>query len=339
MAGEISAANLFNPYANYLNNNGTLNDDFMYNAMMNAQTQNKTASTPSFQGHQQPSADTFESSGDSGLSTGLKLGTAAGALTGAGFYFVDNSKVVPFADNRFNDEILKSLEGDHTEAIGKEVQKAVNVKKLEIMQKNGIGGKVHLAQLEVAAENGNPAAIKKLEELQKAFDEGIKEADIIKEQTEKYLKNNTIDGAKGHLAQMHSRQSLINGLAEDAKAADIEKLIKENPKAFGITATEEAEIEKEVAKIAKKYGANRTSATAFATNEVTAAENTLTKVRDGINGKYSQYWNTEAKTLAEGAPQNLTKAVNKFKFAKAGKYGLLAAGVGLALGWLFGGKS
>ena len=90
--GEFSNLYGINAYNNpYLNNN----DDFLaqqYFAQQAGQIQGQgqTQNQPAFQGYQQPQADTFQKSG-SGLTTGLTLGTIAGAGTGAViYYFVTN---------------------------------------------------------------------------------------------------------------------------------------------------------------------------------------------------------------------------------------------------------
>lgn len=90
MSGEISNLYGMNLYNNpYLNNN----DDFLAQqyfaqqaGQIQGQGQGQTQNQPAFQGYQQPQADTFQKSG-SGLTTGLTLGTIAGAGTGAGIYY------------------------------------------------------------------------------------------------------------------------------------------------------------------------------------------------------------------------------------------------------------
>ena len=105
MSGEISNLYGINAYNNpYLNNN----DDFLaqqYFAQQAGQIQGQgqTQNQPAFQGYQQPQADTFQKSG-SGLTTGLTLGTIAGAGTGAGIYYFGTN---PIKDGKVDETLLK----------------------------------------------------------------------------------------------------------------------------------------------------------------------------------------------------------------------------------------
>ena len=61
-------------------------------------------------------------------------------------------------------------------------------------------------------------------------------------------------------------------------------------------------------------------------------------LRAGKIGAVSSYIDKTKNVVKESAPQCLQKAFNNFKIKKAGKYGLIAAGVGIAIGWLLGGN-
>ena len=106
MSGEISNLYGMNLYNNPYSNN---NDDFLaqqYFAQQAGQIQGQTQNQPAFQGYQQPQTDTFQKSG-SGLTTGLTLGTIAGAGTGAGIYYLGTN---PIKDGKFNENFLGALD-------------------------------------------------------------------------------------------------------------------------------------------------------------------------------------------------------------------------------------
>lgn len=90
----------------------------------------------------------------------------------------------------------------------------------------------------------------------------------------------------------------------------------------------------------------RTSTLEGATNHLNSlkskkAKNAQTKIvedlRAKLTEKVSPHWDTAKNTLKEtGVPEELTKAVRSYKISKAGKFGLIAAGVGAVLGFIFG---
>ena len=71
------------------------------------------------------------------------------------------------------------------------------------------------------------------------------------------------------------------------------------------------------------------------------AKNAQTKIvedlRAKLTEKVSPHWDTAKNALKENnIPEELTKAVRSYKISKAGKFGLIAAGVGAVLGFIFG---
>lgn len=140
-----------------------------------------------------------------------------------------------------------------------------------------------------------------------------------------------------NLANLANRKALLEGLAQDATPAQIEELITKNPKVFGIEKTVEAEIQAEAKVIVQRYG-TKAGALAEVTPLVANVENSVKNLRTSLNAQVATHWDDTAKAFKADAPEVLSKAAKNFKWAKAGKYGAIAAGVGLILGWMFGGK-
>lgn len=347
-----------------------LNDDFMaqqYFKSLNTQAVanqgiaqaapvNTTQNTSglSFQGGLQ--TDTFQKSNNNGLYL-AGLGTLGAA--GAGYYFAN-----PFEkENVFKDRLIK---GANSEAQLKEMGNLVNAKTLEYTQKQykaakKISGgkelskdalkalekfnnnesltaveKKALADAGFKTKKGNfsPKALETFLEnnVQKALD---KDKEKILKEIKETLKKKDFANLEEVLSNKKGAKALIEGLEDSAKAADIEKLIKENPTRFGITETEEAKIAKE----AKKLASGKTKATMKAALEgqITAAENAVKNQRNVLNGNLLSHWDKDANAFKKEAPEAFSKSLKNFKWREAGKWGLIAAGVGIALNWAFGG--
>ncbi len=349
-----------------------LNDDFMaqqyFKALNNAQavSQNTpaetgadtTQATPglSFQGGLQ--ADTFQKSNNNGLIL-TTLGTAGAA--GAGYYFAN-----PFEkENVFKDRLIK---GANTEALAKENAALTDAKILEYAnaqykKATKISGGKELSEdaakaLEKFNKNETLAAAEKkaladagfkktkkgnfspkalttfLENnVQKAFDKDAKK--IVKQINEALAKKDFVK-LEEVLSNKKGAKALVEGLEDSAKAADIEKLIKENPTTFGITETEEAKIAKEAKKLAK--GKTKATMKTALETQITAAENAVKTQRNVLNGNLLAQWDKDAKAFKKEAPEAFSKGLKNFKWREAGKWGLIAAGAGLVLNWAFGGN-
>ncbi len=325
---------LYNPYST-----GATNDDFMAQQMFQNYSQNSGSQT-SFQGYTQPSADTFEKSGSSGsgLSTGLKLGAAAGVGTGAGMYFFGPA---PVKDGKFNDDILKAVDIDVKEVSKQRGLQLFADKKAEIFEKVGVTlpEGINSENIKAYAETGKaPAELQSAmtQEQAKAIHKELSEIDLDKIAKEAYNETieQTFQGRKDKLAKLQSQRAKLESLADDA---DLEKFFKENAKTFGIEGDEKA-IEAEAKKLAAKYK-NKAGAVADYTTKIANQETLVKTTRETLNSKVGAYYDDAAKSLKASAPENIQKAFKNFKWKAAGKWAAIAAGAGLVLGWLFGGNN
>lgn len=348
-----------------------LNDDFMaqqyFKALNNAQavSQNTpavtgadtTQTTPglSFQGGLQ--ADTFQKSNNNGLIL-TTLGTAGAA--GAGYYFAN-----PFEkENVFKDRLIK---GANTEAVAKEKvalynEKVLEYTKAQYKKATKISGGKELSEdaakaLEKFNKNETLAAAEKkaladagfktkkgnfsLKALTTFLENNVskameKDKEKIIKQIQKAVADKDFAKLEEVLSNKKGAKALVEGLEDSAKAADIEKLIKENPTTFGITETEEAKIAKEAKKLAK--GKTKATMKTALETQITAAENAVKTQRNVLNGNLLAQWDKDAKAFKKEAPEAFSKGLKNFKWREAGKWGLIAAGAGLVLNWAFGGN-
>lgn len=344
----------FNPYMNT-----GLNDDFMVNAtaLNNPYIQ---ASMPQLQ--QQPATDYFQKSEEgSGLNTGLKLAAAGGIGAGAGTYFFGDKVGANITTDgkTFSDNILKAYEKDPVEIAKTKSLSNFAAQKASIVTNNGFASVQEYEAIKKyistpAADRINlpkevtdlvPDSVKnrpdgtfihaKLNRTNLAID-GIDIEKLTKQEL-KAAQQENLAYQMEELRNLSNRKSLVEGLAKDATPAQIEEFITKNPKAFGIEKTVEAEIQAEAKAIATKYGAtSQAELLSKITGEVTNTENSIKSIRTRLNGEVASHWDDAAKAFRESAPNSLKDAAKNFKWSKAGKYGAIAAGAGLVLGWLFG---
>lgn len=340
-----------NPYGM---SSSSMSDDFMYNAALNSNPQQAAMQQAAMQGYQQPQVDSFQKQG-TGLDTGLKLAAVGGAGAGAGAYFFGDKLGTNFLkDGKFSDDVLKAVDTNIKEVANAKALEKVSTQQNAILRKYSIAdGKTYEAIKEYVSATDRtklpkgtldlvPDYIKRYPDIHKSMLFNI-DNEFSKIDIDKIAEEAKIEAQKGNfayqqqeLANLTKRKSLLEGLAKDAKPAQIEELIKNNPKVFGIEATEAATIEAEAKSLAGKY-VDRAVALAKVTPEVTATENSVKGLRTALNKKViKNYWDDTTKAFKAGAPEELTKAAKNFKIAKAGKYGAIAAGVGLVLGWMFG---
>jgi len=350
----------FNPYA--MSSTG-LNDDFIAgatgfnNPYALAQQQ---ALMQQYALAQQPATDTFQKSeGTSGLSTGLKLGTVGALGAGAGAYFYGDKLGAAFTKDgkTFSDDILRAFETNPKEIAEANYATQIAAKEKAIIESKGFTVKnyeaVRTYVTTPAAERAalpkevtdlvpdgvksNPDSFKaKVLDVDTAIAKIDKDGSIAK-QVIKEAQAGNLAYQTEELANLTKRKGLLEGLAKDATPAQIEELITKNPKAFGIEKTVEAEIQAEAKAIAQRYG-TKAGALAEVTPLVTSAENSVKNIRTTLNGQVASHWDDAAKAFRADAPEALTKAAKNFKWAKAGKFAAIAAGVGLVLGCLFGGN-
>lgn len=354
----------FNPYM--MSQASGLNDDFMAGATgLNNQYAQLAQQQALMQqlALQQPTGDTFQKSeGGSGLSTGLQFAAIGGVGAGAGAYFLgDKLGAALTKDGKtFSDDILKAFQGDYKEIAEAKALEMFKTSKVNRIKASGFASvdefnavKEYLAakdpsKLSAEIKSKLPAdfarnidsykqkytdAIIKLDKLNS--DKSIK---IISDRASNLIKSENLACQIENVTNLAARKTLLEGLAKDATPAQIEELIAKNPGAFGITKTAEAEIAQEAKKIAQQLGTDKTSAVKTITNEITNVETKIGGLRKTLNDTVATHWDDTAKAFKESAPSQLKNAAKNFKWSKAGKYGAIAAGVGLVLGWMFGGN-
>ena len=358
----VDSTSLYNPYAMMygLNAQNGLSDDFMWNAYMaNSQKTAQGGQQQTFTGNNlsgQPATDCYQ--GSSALTDGLKLAAVGGAGVGLGMYYFGGDKVNPISNGVFHDDVLKAVEEDYKEvAKGKALEDFSKAKEAEVKAQGFKDIKEFEATKKYvnATETERAAMPKELTDLVKAeaksnpesfkatilqTDGAIANLDIeaIGKKALEEARQNHLGYQSEQLVNFQKQKSLISGLANDADKAKFTELIKSNPKAFGIDKTEASEIEAEAKRIANSF-TSRESALTEIDGKITNQLDVVRNTRTHVNGTVINHWDDAAKELKPTASPELAKAVKNFKFTKAGKAGLIAAGVGLVLGWMFGGKS
>ncbi len=338
MSTQIDGLGLYNnPYGLYNSySTGAMNDDFMAQQIFqnNGQNAAQPSNQTSFQGYQQPQADTFEKSG-SGFSTGLKLGLVGGAGTTAGMYFFGTN---PVNDGKFNDNILKAVDINVDQAAKTRAAEIFANKKAEILQKAGIPEYVNSENLKTYAKTGAGSQELKnamnQQQAQAVYEE-LEKIDIEKIGKDAYTETfeKTLEGRKDKLANLQTQRAKLEALADDA---DLEKFFKDNANTFGISGDEKT-IDAEAKKLAAKYK-NKAGAISDYTTQITNQETLVKSTREALNTKVAAYYDDAAKSLKASAPENIQKAFKNFKLKTAGKWGAIAAGAGLILGCLFSGN-
>lgn len=322
---------LYNPYST-----GAMSDDFMAQQTFSNTNQNGGDQT-TFQGRQQPQTDTFEKSG-SGLSTGLKLGAAAGIGTAAGTYFLGTN---PVNGKKFHDDLLNAVDIDVNKVSEQKANELLANKRAEIFKNADVTlpEGINPGNIKEYAETGKaPKELKEVmtQDQAKAIYKELTEIDIEKIKTQAYNETieSTFQGQKDKLSKLQSQRAKIESLADDA---DLEKFFKENASTFGIEGDEKA-IETKAKELARKYK-NKAGAVADYTTQIANQETLVKSTRKSLNKKVASYYDKSAKSLKASAPESIQKAFKNFKWKKAGKWGAIAAGAGLLLGWMFGGSN
>lgn len=327
----------YNPYSV-----GTNTDFMSAQYFQGLQNQQQTQPTTSVNFEGRGDADTFNGKG-------LVL-TAAGA-GGAAWYA--HSKASPFTEGgKFVDDLINAANSNFHDAKRLEIaENLLAAEKAPIFAGEGIRDAQHYDAIKKFAEVGDRT---KLTPSQQALVASITDVDaknivsrvepqlnaiklddIAKKATEQ-AREFSLKVTRENIATNNAAKTLVEGLADTATADDIEKLIKENPKSFGITATEEAKIAAE----AKTLATGQTKASLLTTIDdelkiFTARETALV---DDAGKTLSSYWDDAAKAFKKDTPEAITKGLKNFKWKQAGKWGLIAAGIGLAFNWAFGGN-
>lgn len=293
-------------------------------------------------GLNQPQADTFQKSGGIGFIPGA-IATAGAA--GAAYYFANpfkevdgklqiNDKFINNANKEYmkvqyrnarTDKIIEAIEsGKLNENQTNIMKKYLNTGKLNEANKKALAGvfkdkEGKFSQTELD-KYINELAEKNKKEIQNAIDK-LASKDLSK--LNESLANNT------------KARELLKTLNRDASKEDIVKLVKENPKAFGITATEPKDIET----AAKRRVGNKCRGALIQEyqKQVKSNQKSIKDITKSTKKMINKNWDKEAKAFSKETPL-LTKALKKFKWQKAGKWGAIVGGCILAYNFLFGGK-
>lgn len=347
----VDSTSLYNPYAlNYgLNAQSGLSDDFMWNAYLaNSQKQSGTQ-TPTFQGSNlsgQPSTDCYQSSGSSALTDGLKLGVVGGLGTAAGMYYFGGEKAGMniYQDGKYQDAFLKTLEDENVVAKGVKRVKDAKIKKLFGEE---LTAEQYKALEKFAKGESWPKGIERPSIISDpAFDEiarpNIKTkiekiSKINGEKLAKHIaKTETLEGSVSRLNTLNARHARLTALPTDITTEKLAEHLEANAKFYGIEGADEAATKARAQKLA---GAGRDKLIKGNERLISRQKSVVENVRQALSDKMVGNYDPVKNKLIEGANENIAKSVKNFKFTKAGKYGLIAAGVGLVLGWMFGGKS
>lgn len=293
-------------------------------------------------GLNQPQADTFQKSGGIGFIPGAIATTGA---AGAAYYFANpfkdvdgklqiNDKFINNANKEYmkvqyrnarTDTIIDAIEKNKlNESQSYAMKKYLNTGKLSEANKKALAGvfkdkegKFSQAELDKYI---NELAEKNKKEIQNAIDKLAKQ-DLAK--LNESLANNT------------KARELLKTLDRNATKEDIVKLVKENPKAFGITATEPKDIETAVNKLVRDK--NRDTLIGEYSKKASKNKKSIKDITKSTKKMIKNGWDKEAKAFSKKTPF-LTKALKKFKWQKAGKWGAIVGGCILAYNFLFGGK-
>ena len=355
MSTQIDSLGLYNnPYALNYQDTARANDDFLaqqYFAQQAGQIPEQYQSQPVFQGYQQPQADTFQKSGSSSnLSTGLALGSLAGAGTGAGIYFFGSN---PIKDGKVDETLIKTINKEHVKNIQAKALKELYEQKAkatfdvlgvkDLDQYNAIKKLAKATKLEDLPEETRkllPDSIKTPKDAKDLVDLAKPELDKIDakkliSQVDKFTNNTfSLDHNAEQLKRLEGIKAKIDKLPKDAKVADLEKFFIDNAETFNLKGTN-PEIAAKAKRIAAHHGSKESLLNLYQ-GRIDAKKQYIESIKSGITNGVKDNWDDTAKALKKDAPEVLTKAFKNFKWTKVAKGAGIAAAVGLVLGCLFG---
>jgi hypothetical protein len=331
------------------------NDDMaQYMAGMNQMYNNQQ----SFTGGAQQGGDTFErQSGGDFKPAVFVLGSTAGA--GAYGYIKAN----PFEGKVFSQDFLKNV-GDeyfkHQENLLKQseifkLKKSVlpegvkNQKMYEAIRKMSTTESFDKLPpdmqkwLEKSDYKTTEAAKKFIEEFDPKMKEfKIEKMDDINKAVAEKMKNKNYREMVKELDGLNSVKSKLANMADDVVKADLEKLIKKNPKLFGITADKADDIASQAGTLAAEGKAGLITKVE---GKIAAQQGFLEKLGKSLEKFGKHFDSAKGGVFGAGkggfkneAPKFLESAFGKFKWQKAGKFAAIAGGIALFAAWAFGGK-
>lgn len=342
MAGEIGANYLYginNPYSQN-SYSSAINNDFMAQAMLGA-GQQQSIQQAALQMQQQPQVDTFQKQGST-INSALSYASVAGLGTGTAAYLLTDNKPV---NGVFADSVLKSLEETPLKLAEANAKTLIENEQNKILKKAGVPKGINYEQLKAYSETQNPSTFSnisknlsqpKAQELLSKVEPKIKAIDInaISSKAVKTALESTLEFKTDKLANLQSQKAQIAALSDNV---DLKKFFQNNAKTFGLEG-DEAKIEKEAEKLAKQYK-TKDGAIKKYDSFIKQQQEVVNTARKDLNTKAFDYWDESTKAFKKDAPEALTKAYKNVKWNKAGKFGAIAAGIGLVFGALFGNKS
>ena len=318
-------------------------DDFMAQQMYNQ--------AALLQGYKQPQTDSFDKSeSGSTLVPALEGGALAGGAAALGTYFWGTD---PFnKDGKISSALLEKLNDANVkdDAVSKYVElykkqaqptfDRLNIKNLE--EYGAIKKFATVTNLEDLPEETRkliPDTIKTPDEAKNLVEEAQKELkNIDKEKILKVAnssaKQNSLSFHNSILSKLQSFETKVKNLGKDATKADIEKLLAENPKAFGLKGTK-VEIAKQAEHLALRYDTQEKLLQNIQTR-ITNRQRKINSINLKLESQFKNCWDSETKAFTKDAPDLLKNSFKNFKWNKVAKFGGIAAIGGLILGALFG---
>ena len=135
---------------------------------------------------------------------------------------------------------------------------------------------------------------------------------------------------------MKNIETKIKTLKKDATKADLEKFFVDNAETFKLKGTN-TEIAQKAKKMADKIGTPEQLQKIYE-GHIKRRTSNIEALKSSAAENFKANYDESAKALKKEAPEGLKEAFKKFKWNKTLKFGGIAAGAGLVLGWLFGGS-
>ena len=366
MAGEIGTnyynQSLYNQFNNpyLMKDSSSMNDDFMAQSVFGDSAQQAALANyaNAFKGSNlqgQPTSDTYQASsngGGSSIGSTLLTGAAIGGATGAGFYFWGTN---PMKDGKINPSFLEALNKQNVEnsAILK-FNELYKTQVTPIFQKVGIAGVeqynavqklaglTKLEDLPQEIRSKLPTSIQTPEAAKQAIDQ-IK-PELAKIDTEKLIQKaaKTVrpDSLAFHQTQLRKLQGLesqVKALKPEATVEELTTFFKNNAAAYGLKGTQ-VEVATKAEKLANTFKTQENLLNNIS-RRASFKQAHINRINLALEQQFKNHWDEGAKAFKEGAPKELGEALKNFKWKKAGKAGLIAAGVAIVGKLLFGGKS
>ena len=369
MAGEIGT-NYFNQgLCNQYNNPylmqgaSSMNDDFMAQTVFGNSAQqvalaNYANTANAFQGANlqgAPSTDTFQSSSQSGgssIGSALVAGVGVGGATAAGVYYFGSN---PVKDGKVDSSLLETLNKQNVkDAALTKFNELYKQQANPIYQKVGISGAEQYNAVEKLAGVTKledlpqelraklPSTIQSPEAAKKAIEQikpELAKIDVEKmaQQAGEYVRKDSLAHCQTELSKYQGLKSQVEALKPEATTEELATYFKNNASTYGLKGTQ-VEIANGAENLARQYKTQQNLLSSI-TEKLNLQQSNINRLNLNLESQFASHWDDGAKALQEGAPKELGTALKNFKLQKAGKIGLIAGGIALLGGYLFGGKS